>query len=163
MRPRCCPSLLLNPPFPGCSLCLKQMDEELMLLQQQFQAAQEVKAATRLSERNVVELVSKLTAMGLLGDDLLYSLNGKEYITQERLQQEVEEEVRRRGRVSLVDLGTLLNVDLFYCERAAKNILEITKAQEQPWVCVHCYGFSVLCFLFCVVSFRVVPCRFVLC
>ncbi|CAI5509562.1 unnamed protein product, partial [Closterium sp. Naga37s-1] len=111
-----------------------QMDEELLLLQQQFQAAQEVKAATRLSERNVVELVSKLTAMGLLGDDLLYSLNGKEYITQERLQQELEEEVRRRGRVSLVDLGTLLNVDLFYCERAAKNILENAKLQEQPWV-----------------------------
>ncbi|CAI5970291.1 unnamed protein product [Closterium sp. NIES-65] len=111
-----------------------QMDEELLLLQQQFQAAQEVKAATRLSERNVVELVSKLSAMGLLGDDLLYSLNGKEYITQERLQQEVEEEVRRRGRVSLVDLGTLLNVDLFYCERAAKNILENAKTQEQPWV-----------------------------
>ncbi|CAI5478311.1 unnamed protein product, partial [Closterium sp. Yama58-4] len=112
----------------------QEMDEELLLLQQQFQAAQEVKAATRLSERNVVELVSKLTAMGLLGDDLLYSLNGKEYITQERLQQEVEEEVRRRGRVSLVDLGTLLNVDLFYCERAAKSILETAKAQEQPWV-----------------------------
>ncbi|CAI5457980.1 unnamed protein product, partial [Closterium sp. Yama58-4] len=111
-----------------------KMDEELLLLQQQFQAAQEVKAATRLSERNVVELVSKLTAMGLLGEDLLYSLNGKEYITQERLQQEVEEEVRRRGRVSLVDLGTLLNVDLFYCERAAKCILETAKAQEQPWV-----------------------------
>ncbi|CAI7769202.1 unnamed protein product, partial [Closterium sp. NIES-54] len=80
-------------------------------------------------------------------------------LSQERLQQEVEEEVRRRGRVSLVDLGTLLNVDLFYCERAAKNILEITKAQEQPWVCVHCCGFSVFMFpvLCCVVPCRYVP------
>ena len=58
------------------------MDDELLQLQQQFLAAQEVKAKARLSDRNVVELVAKLKQLGLLGDDLLHSLNGKEYITQ---------------------------------------------------------------------------------
>lgn len=114
-------------PVAGPSLRLRsliKMDDELLLLQQQFLAAQQVQSATCLSERNVVELVTKLRQRGLLGDDLLHSLNGKEYITEERLRREMASEVARRGRIALVDLATVLNVDLFYCERGAKAMLE---------------------------------------
>jgi hypothetical protein len=58
---------------------------------------------TKLSERNVVELVNKLKNLGLLGDDLLYTTNGKEYVTTERVQAEVRAAVRAAGgRVPLV-------------------------------------------------------------
>lgn len=43
---------------------------------------------------------------------------------QEHLQEEMQEAVIRQGRVSLVELAALLNVDLFYCERASHFILE---------------------------------------
>lgn len=58
------------------------MDDELRLLQEQFFAAQQRKSSVSLSERNVVELVLKLQQLGLLKEELLHTLNGKEYITQ---------------------------------------------------------------------------------
>lgn len=57
------------------------MDSELLELQKLFEATQEAKATVRLSERNVVELVSKLQELQLLDSDLLHSVDGKEYIT----------------------------------------------------------------------------------
>ena len=57
----------------------------------------------RHSERNVVELVNKLKQLGLLGDELLYTTNGKEYVTRERVQAEVRAAVRAAGgRIPLV-------------------------------------------------------------
>ena len=44
--------------------------------------------------------------------------------SQERLQREVGEEIRRRGRISLVDLAAHLNVDLFHVERAVNVLLQ---------------------------------------
>lgn len=54
-------------------------------------------AQVRLSERNVVELIGKLQAAGLLGDDLLHSVNGREYLTQEHLRSEVQGAVESSG------------------------------------------------------------------
>eukprot|EP00897_Mesotaenium_endlicherianum_P008473 jgi/Mesen1/7654/ME000400S06852 len=98
------------------------MDEELELLQAQFFAAQEAKSSVRLSERNVVELVNKLQQLGLLAADLLHTTNGKEYITQERLREEIQQEIEHCGRVSMVDLAATLGVDLFYVERESQAI-----------------------------------------
>ena len=57
----------------------------------------------RLSERNVVELVNKLKQRGLLGDDLLYTTDGRQYITRARLQEEVAAApAQAGGRVPLV-------------------------------------------------------------
>ena len=57
----------------------------------------------RLSERNVVELVNKLKQLGLLGDELLYTTSGREYITRERLQEEARAAVDQAGgRMALV-------------------------------------------------------------
>ena len=56
-----------------------------------------------LSERNVVELVSKLQALGLLSDDRLHSINGQEYITADYLRQEVAGAVDSAGgRIAIV-------------------------------------------------------------
>lgn len=57
----------------------------------------------RLSERNVVELVSKLQELGLLGPDLLHSINGREYLTPERLRTEILQAVAQAGgRIAVV-------------------------------------------------------------
>lgn len=58
------------------------MDADLLALQKLFEQTQESKAKVRLSERNVVELVSKLQEINLLDADLLHTVSGKEYITQ---------------------------------------------------------------------------------
>ena len=56
-----------------------------------------------LSERNVVELVSKLRALGLLSDDLLHSISGQEYVTAGYLRQEVAGAVDSAGgRIAIV-------------------------------------------------------------
>ncbi len=60
----------------------KKMDAELQELQRLFEQAQEAKPSVRLSDRNVVELVSKLQELHLLDADLLHTVSGKEYITQ---------------------------------------------------------------------------------
>ena len=78
----------------------------------------------RLSERNVVELVVKLKQLGFFGDDLLHTSNGREYITREKLKQEVIDAITAAdGRLPLVDLPSILSVDLSHCERAAEEII----------------------------------------
>jgi hypothetical protein len=75
-------------------------------------------ASVRLSERNVVELVIKLKQLGLLGDDLLHTINGKEYITTKRLRADVEGALRAAGgRLELSELPALVGVDLTHCEK----------------------------------------------
>eukprot|EP00958_Prasinococcus_capsulatus_P028042 scaffold6233_cov348-Prasinococcus_capsulatus_cf.AAC.2 len=63
--------------------------------------------------------------MGLLGDDLMHTVNGKEFITRKRLQQEMKSQLLASGgRLSLTDMSALIGVDLTHCEREAKSILE---------------------------------------
>ena len=57
----------------------------------------------RLNERNVVELINKLNELGFLGDGLLHTVNGREYVTPEHLRKEILETVEHAGgRMSLV-------------------------------------------------------------
>ncbi len=57
----------------------------------------------RLNERNVVELINKLNELGFLGDGLLHTVNGREYVTPEHLRKEIVETVEQAGgRMSLV-------------------------------------------------------------
>ena len=57
----------------------------------------------RLNERNVVELINKLNQLGFLGDGLLHTVNGREYVTPEHLRKELLEAVEQAGgRMSLV-------------------------------------------------------------
>ena len=56
----------------------------------------------------MVELVSKLQECGLLGEDLLHSINGREYVTADHLKSEVTEAVNAAGgRVAVVSFSAL--------------------------------------------------------
>eukprot|EP00899_Mesostigma_viride_P015014 jgi/Mesvir1/23513/Mv18219-RA.1 len=106
--------------------------DEILALQAALQAAQETKSAVRLSERNVIELVNKLKELGLLGDDLLYTTNGKEYLTVDRLRQELAVQVSRHGgRVSVLDAAALIGIDLSHAEKQAEAL-----ASSRPDMCL---------------------------
>lgn len=75
----------------------------------------------RLSERNCVEVVSLLIKQGLI--NVVYTTDGKEYITPDYLQKEVEDEIYvHGGRVNLVELAQILNVDHFHINAIAERI-----------------------------------------
>uniref|UniRef100_A0A803LCQ9 E3 UFM1-protein ligase 1 homolog n=1 Tax=Chenopodium quinoa TaxID=63459 RepID=A0A803LCQ9_CHEQI len=99
------------------------MDEELLELQKQFEFAQQAKSSIRLSDRNVVELVQKLHDLQIIDFDLLHTVSGKEYITPEQLRLEICSEVKRLGRVSLIDLTDSIGVDLYHVERQAQVVV----------------------------------------
>ena len=90
--------------------------DEILALQAALATAQDAKSSIKLSERNIVELVNKLKSLDLLESTLLYTLNGKEYLTEARLDAEIKREVKRRGgRVPVTDLQPALNVDVVHC------------------------------------------------
>lgn len=82
-----------------------------------------------LSERNVIELITKLRELGFLGDELLHTSNGREFVTRDRLRDEVAGAVDSAGgRLPLVDLPALLGADLAHCERAAQELIHSSPA-----------------------------------
>ncbi|KAL5716891.1 hypothetical protein ACHQM5_009999 [Ranunculus cassubicifolius] len=99
------------------------MDAELLELQKQFEFAQAAKSSIRLSERNVVELVQKLHQLQIIDYDLLHTVSGKEYITPDQLRLEMETEIKKSGRISLIDLADVIGVDLYHIEIQSKQIL----------------------------------------
>lgn len=99
------------------------MDEELLELQRQFEFAQQAKSSIRLSDRNVVELVQKLQQLGIIDFDLLHTVSGKEYITPEQLRTEIVMEVKKLGRISLIDLADATGVDLYHVEKQAQHVV----------------------------------------
>ena len=69
----------------------------------------------RLSERNVVEIVSKLVELNLI--EIIYTLDGKEYLTPQELVKEIRDElIVHGGRINLVELQQILNVDFRHIE-----------------------------------------------
>ncbi|KAJ4969881.1 hypothetical protein NE237_002980 [Protea cynaroides] len=99
------------------------MDDELLELQRQFEFAQQAKSSIRLSERNVVELVRKLQELQIIDFALLHTVSGKEYITPDELRLEMLAEVKKSGRVSLIDLSDTIGVDLYHVETQARQIV----------------------------------------
>ena len=72
--------------------------EEVRRLAADFQRIQAVSTVHKLSERNCVELVSKLLEMKLV--DVVYTLDGKEYVTPQRLEREIRDElIVHRGQI----------------------------------------------------------------
>lgn len=88
----------------------------------------------KLSDRNVVELVAKLKTLSYFdGDELLHSTNGREYITRQRLRDEVLSAVDGAGgRLPLVDLPSVLGVDLAHCQRAAQEAVTSSHGKLLP-------------------------------
>lgn len=76
-----------------------------------------------MSERNCVEIVSKLIELKLI--DVIFTNDGKEYLTPQQLIKEMKDELYvRGGRVNTVDLAKELNVDLNHINIHVAEILK---------------------------------------
>ncbi|CAG2120426.1 unnamed protein product, partial [Medioppia subpectinata] len=74
--------------------------EDVKRLAADFQRTQLSETLLRLSERNCVEIMKRLIEMKLL--DVIFTSDGKEYITEEHLLREIEDELfSAGGRISL--------------------------------------------------------------
>ena len=98
--------------------------EEIKRLAADFQRTQESDTLQRISERNCIDIVKKLTDLNLI--ELIYTCDGKEFLTPAHLVKEIEDEVHiNGGRMHLHDLATNLNVDYQHVEFRAKNLARV--------------------------------------
>ncbi|CAK6446759.1 unnamed protein product [Pipistrellus nathusii] len=100
--------------------------EEIRRLAADFQRAQFAEATQRLSERNCIEIVTKLIAQKQL--EVVHTLDGKEYVTPAQISKEMRDELHiRGGRVNIVDLQQVINVDLTHIESRISDIVKSEK------------------------------------
>lgn len=100
------------------------MDVSLDDLLSGLEAAQKKKSQVKLSDRNVVELITKLRHLGFLGNELLHTSDGREYITRSKLEEEIKNGIDASGgRLPVVELPSLVGVDLVHCENAAQEVV----------------------------------------
>ncbi|TDG39652.1 hypothetical protein AWZ03_013925 [Drosophila navojoa] len=100
--------------------------DEIKRLAADFQKAQLTSTLQKLSERNCIEIVTLLLEKQLL--DVVFTNDGKEYITPEHLEREIQDELYANGgRANLVEVSKTLNVDLSRIEAVAERI-----AAENP-------------------------------
>ncbi|TRZ21704.1 hypothetical protein HGM15179_005373 [Zosterops borbonicus] len=79
-----------------------------------------------LSERNCIEIVTKLIAEKQL--EVVHTLDGKEYVTPAQISKEIRDELQVcGGRVNIVDLQQVINVDLLHIENRANDIVKSEK------------------------------------
>ncbi|KAG8346764.1 hypothetical protein TRVL_02413 [Trypanosoma vivax] len=98
-------------------------EPELSELIRKFQAIQQQDVSNQISERNVVEIINVLRTKGLV--ELIYTVDGKEYLTWDQLRREVIDEVYvNGGRINVVDIHGLLNVHAVHVERILPEVLE---------------------------------------
>ncbi|XP_063299652.1 E3 UFM1-protein ligase 1 [Pelobates fuscus] len=101
--------------------------EEIRRLAADFQRAQLSDTVQRLSERNCIEIVSKLIAEKQL--DVVHTLDGKEYVTPTQITKEIRDELQvRGGRVNIVELQQVVNVDLTHIESRANELVKLDKS-----------------------------------
>ncbi|XP_052032127.1 E3 UFM1-protein ligase 1 [Apodemus sylvaticus] len=100
--------------------------EEIRRLAADFQRAQFAESTQRLSERNCIEIVNKLISQKQL--EVVHTLDGKEYITPAQISKEMRDELHvRGGRVNIVDLQQVINVDLTHIENRISDIIKSEK------------------------------------
>ncbi|XP_063773080.1 E3 UFM1-protein ligase 1 [Pseudophryne corroboree] len=103
--------------------------EEIRRLAADFQRAQLSDTVQRLSERNCIEIVAKLIAEKQL--DVVHTLDGKEYITPSQISKEIRDELQvRGGRVNVVELQQVVNVDLTHIESRANDLIRLDKSVQ---------------------------------
>ena len=69
--------------------------EEIKRLASDFQRAQLSVSSHKLSERNCIEIINKLTGLGLL--EVIYTTDGREYLTPQQLEREIKDELIVNG------------------------------------------------------------------
>uniref|UniRef100_A0A9J7ZUU4 E3 UFM1-protein ligase 1 n=2 Tax=Cyprinus carpio TaxID=7962 RepID=A0A9J7ZUU4_CYPCA len=104
--------------------------EEIRRLAADFQRAQFADTVQRLSERNCIEIVVKLVEDKKL--DVVHTLDGKEYVTPAQISQEIRDELyMQRGRINVVDLQKIINVDLVHVESRASEIAKSDRVKNK--------------------------------
>nr|XP_034176081.1 E3 UFM1-protein ligase 1 homolog [Osmia lignaria] len=100
--------------------------DEVKRLAADFQKAQLSSTLQKLSERNCIEIVTKLIESKLL--DVIFTNDGKEYVTPQHLGKEIKNELYiHGGRINLVDLAQILNVNLSQVSKVATEIEKHSK------------------------------------
>ena len=95
--------------------------DEIQRLAADLQRAQLSSSSQKLSERNCIEIVNKLVQTGLL--DIIYTSDGKEYITPKQLQREISDEVYMSGgRIGIPELSNILTIDFSQIDAQANNL-----------------------------------------
>ncbi|XP_068016506.1 E3 UFM1-protein ligase 1 isoform X1 [Melanerpes formicivorus] len=103
--------------------------DEIRRLAADFQRAQFAEVAHRLSERNCIEIVTKLIAEKQL--EVVHTLDGKEYVTPAQISKEIRDELHVcGGRINIVDLQQVINVDLLHIENKANDIVKSEKTVQ---------------------------------
>lgn len=103
--------------------------EEIRRLAADFQRAQFTDAVQRLSERNCIEIIAKLIQEKKL--DVVHTLDGKEYITSAQISREIRDELYvHGGRINIVELQQIINVDWVHVENRASDIAKSDKGVQ---------------------------------
>ncbi|XP_058470267.1 E3 UFM1-protein ligase 1 [Solea solea] len=103
--------------------------EEIRRLAADFQRAQFADTVQRLSERNCIEIITKLVQDKKL--DVVHTLDGKEYITPAQIGREIRDELYvHGGRINIVDLQQIINVDWAHVENKASDIAKSDKGVQ---------------------------------
>jgi len=98
------------------------MDNKIRDLQAQLHALYEEKAVQKLSERSCAMILLRLMQSGAL--QLAFTMDGKEYVTFQHLESEIKQETYKNGgRLAVVELQPLLNIDLGVIEERILNII----------------------------------------
>ncbi|NXW71716.1 UFL1 ligase, partial [Hirundo rustica] len=103
--------------------------DEIRRLAADFQRAQFAEVAHRLSERNCIEIVTKLITEKQL--EVVHTLDGKEYVTPAQISKEIRDELQVCGGkcgIFLLPLDLeVINVDLLHIENRANDIVKSEK------------------------------------
>lgn len=100
--------------------------EEVKRLAADFQKVQLSSTTQRLSERNCIEIVSWLIDRKMI--DLIFTQDGKEYLTPTQLVQEILGELYvHGGRINLVELSKVIGVDLGHITAHLNDVLKAQK------------------------------------
>lgn len=95
--------------------------DEIKRLAADFQRTQTSDTLQRISDRNCIDIVKKLTELNLI--ELIYTCDGKEFLTPSHLLKEIEDEIYvNGGRMHVHDLAANLNVDYQHIENMAKEL-----------------------------------------
>lgn len=95
--------------------------DEIKRLAADFQRTQTTDTLQRISERNCIDIIKKLTDLNLI--ELIYTCDGKEFLTPDHLLKEIRDEIYvNGGRMQLHELAANLKVDYQHVENKAQDL-----------------------------------------
>ena len=98
---------------------------DLNALKSQFMSLQKQSSSFKLSERTVVEIINKIANRGKV--HLLHTVSGKEYVVDEKVTIEIQNEIKKQKRISIMDLSKALEIPINVIEKKVQQILSKNK------------------------------------